>query len=101
MEEKVTIADVTKGFMGREGLTQEQFSDALNESLVNTGIGRVAVTHWCNSKNSPKTDLLLVIFVVYKDWRMRWALECLKVKLPEVFDSGLVTFHLPKPAKSV
>lgn len=100
MEDKVTIAEVTKEFMGKLNLTQEQFADAINESLVNTGVGRVAVTHWCNSKNSPKTDFLLICFVVYKDWRSLWALACLKLKLPEVFDSGMVTFHLPKAAKT-
>lgn len=100
MEEKVTIAEVTKEFMAKFNLTQEQFADAINESLVNTGVGRVAVTYWVNSKNSPKTDLLLICFVVYKDWRRMWALACLKLKLPEVFDSGMVTLHLPKADKA-
>jgi len=38
---------------------------------------------------------LLVCAVAYKDWRRSWAIDCLKAKLPEVFEAGVVTFNLP------
>lgn len=84
-----------KAYIKTHGLTQDRFALALNESLVNTDVSRVAVTNWCNSKSSPSTDFLLVCAVVYKDWRRTWAVSCLKVKLPEVFDSGVLEFKLP------
>lgn len=95
MKEQIKVSDVMKTFMDAYLLTQEGFQVALNEKLVNTYISRVAVTNWCNSKSSPHTDFLLICAVVYSDWRRVWALECLKVKLPEVFDSGVFEFKLP------
>ena len=95
MEEEAKIKDVMKAYMDLYNLTQDKFATALNESLINTEVSRVAVTNWCNSKSSPSTDFLLICAVVYRDWRRTWAVNCLKVKLPEVFDSGVVVFKLP------
>jgi transcriptional regulator with XRE-family HTH domain len=94
-QQLIKVSDVMEAYMASYGLTQEKFAKALNESLVNTYIGRVAVTNWCNSKSSPSTDFLLICAVVYDDWRRSWAMSCLKVKLPEVFDSGVMEFKLP------
>jgi hypothetical protein len=95
MKEQIRISDVMEEFMDKCQLTQAKFADALNEQLVNTDVSRVAVTNWCNAKSVPSTDFLLICAVVYKDWRRMWAMACLKVKLPEVFDSGVVKFNLP------
>lgn len=91
------VADVMKAYMDRYSLTQQKFADGLTASLVNTNISRVSVTNWCNGKSSPSTDFLLVCAVAYDDWRRSWAMSCLKAKLPEVFDSGIVTFNLRIP----
>ena len=96
MDEIIKISDVMKAYMSEGRLSQEKFATALNESLINTNVSRVAVTNWCNSKSSPNTDFLLLCAVVYRDWRKTWAVSCLKAKLPEVFDSGMVVFRLPK-----
>lgn len=96
MEEYLRIEDVMKAFMESYVLTQEKFADQITASLVNTEISRVSVTNWCNGKSSPSTDFLLLCAVVYTDWRKTWAVACLKVKLPEVFDSGMVIFRAPK-----
>ena len=96
MEEELKVSDVVETYLDQGSMTQEQFADALTESLINTGISRVAVTNWKNGNSSPNTDFLLVCIVAYSDWRRKFAIDCLKVKLPEVFDSGMVTFHLPK-----
>jgi hypothetical protein len=53
------------------------------------------VTNWCSGKTSPSTDFLLICAVVYTDYRRAWAIDCLKAKLPEVFEAGIVTFNLP------
>lgn len=95
MKEQVKISNVMEAYIGKYELTQGKFAEALNSRLVNTDVSRVAVTNWCNSKSLPSTDFLLVCAVVYKDWRRAWAMDCLKVKLPEVFDSGVVEFKLP------
>jgi transcriptional regulator with XRE-family HTH domain len=96
MQELSKVEDVMKSYLDRKNLTQEKFAEEITESLVNTNISRVSVTNWCNAKSSPSTDFLLLCAVVYEDWRRSWAVSCLKVKLPEVFDSGMVTFHLPQ-----
>jgi len=95
MEEAAKIEDVMKAYMESYGLTQEKFAALITASLVNTKISRVSVTNWCNAKTSPSTDFLLVCAVVYEDWRRYWALSCLKAKLPEIFESGVITFNLP------
>jgi transcriptional regulator with XRE-family HTH domain len=92
-EEIVKVEDVMKAYMDSYELTQEKFADQITASLVNTEISRVSVTNWCNGKSSPSTDFLLLCAVVYTDWRKAWAMACLKAKLPEVFDSGMVTFR--------
>jgi hypothetical protein len=96
MEDQLTTRDIVKSYRTAQNMTQGQFADALTKSLVNTGVGRVAVTHWEDEKKlkSPSTDFLLLCVVVYKDWRRAWAVDCLNVKLPEVFGDGIV--KLPK-----
>lgn len=95
MQENTTVKEVMKAYMESYSLTQQSFADGLTASLKNTNISRVSVTNWCNGKSSPSTDFLLICAVAYEDWRRSWAISCLKVKLPEVFEAGIVTFHLP------
>lgn len=95
MQEEAQVKDVMKAYMESYDLTQQKFADEITASLVNTNISRVSVTNWCNGKSSPSTDFLLLCAVAYEDWRRSWAMSCLKAKLPEVFETGVVTFHLP------
>lgn len=95
MHKEPKIEDVMKTYMDGYSLTQQKFAEEVTASLVNTEISRVSVTNWCNGKSSPSTDFLLLCAVVYEDWRRAWAMDCLKVKLPEIFESGVVEFHLP------
>jgi len=85
---------VVRRYLDASQLTQDKFAEALNESLINTNVSRVSVSHWLNGKYEPETDLLLVLLCVYGDWRLRFAVDCLTAKLPEVFESGIV--KLPK-----
>ena len=89
------ISDVMESYLETTELTHYEFADAVTEHLVNNNISRVSVTNWANDKSLPSTDFLLLCAVVYTDWRRVWALDCLKVKLPEVFDSGVMEFKLP------
>ena len=95
MQEQTTVKDVMKAYMDSYDLTQERFALQITDSLVDTNISRVSVTNWCNAKSSPSTDFLLLCAVTYEDWRRSWAMSCLKAKLPEVFESGAITFNLP------
>jgi len=95
MQEDAKVKDVMQAYMESYKLTQKKFADEITASLLNTNISRVSVTNWCNGKSSPSTDFLLVCAVAYEDWRRSWAMSCLKAKLPEVFESGVVTFNLP------
>jgi DNA-binding XRE family transcriptional regulator len=85
MSETVKVENVVKKYRQARTMTQEQFSDALSHSLVNTGLSRVAVTNWESGKSEPGTDFLLMVMMVYSDWRMEFAIDCLCAKLPEVF----------------
>lgn len=96
MEEQFTISNLMEQTFEKTGHNHETFAAALNEKLVNTNINRVSVTNWSNSKSAPKTDFLLVCAVTYQDYRAEWAKAALRIKLPEVFDSGVVVFNLPK-----
>jgi len=96
MKDEITINQITKSYLKSLALTQDKFASSITESLKNTEISRVSITNWVNGKSSPSTDFLLVCAIAYSDWRSRWAIKCLSAKLPEVFDSGMITFHLPK-----
>lgn len=88
------VQEITQKYIEQAGLTQEKFADALNASLRNTGVSRVSVSNWLNGKYEPETDFLLLVMMVYNDWRMEWAIRCLCAKLPEVFaldDQGALT----------
>ena len=89
LQEKPVQA-VVRQYLEASGATQGKFAEALNESLLNTNVSRVSVSYWLNGKYEPETDLLLILLVVYSDWRKNFAIDCLMAKLPEVFESGIV-----------
>lgn len=82
----MNIQEITQKYIEQAQMTQEKFAEALNFSLRNTNVSRVSVSNWLNGKYEPETDFLLVVMIVYSDWRMEWAIRCLCAKLPEVFD---------------
>lgn len=90
------VQSIVRQYMEAGGMTQEKFAEKLNESLINTNVSRASVSHWLNGKYEPETDLLLVLLCVYEDWRMRFAVDALMAKLPEVFESGIVKLPLAK-----
>jgi len=98
MSDEFKMSELMEQVFQKTGLNHETFADALNEKLINIqqDINRVSVTNWSNDKTFPKTDFLLLCAVVYQDYRSEWAQAALKIKLPEVFDSGILKFHLPK-----
>jgi transcriptional regulator with XRE-family HTH domain len=79
---------VTSQYRKANSMTYRAFADALNKSLVNTGISHQSVANWEKGMTDPNTDMLLNCLVVYpvEDWRTQWAIDCLVAKLPVVFD---------------
>ncbi len=81
-----STSDVTKHWREKQNMSFSEFADALNEKLVNTSVTRGAVHQWEKYHSDLRTDYLLMVMMVYNDWRMDWAIDCLCAKLPEVFE---------------
>ncbi len=96
MEKEFGIGDLMEQTFEKTGHNHSTFANALNEKMRNTNINRVSVTNWSNSISFPNTDFLLICAVIYKDYRSEWAKAALSIKLPEVFDSGMVIFRPTK-----
>jgi len=95
--DNIRICDVTQTYREQLNIAQEEFANLLTKELVNIKVSRQAVSNWEKGENYPSTDFLLLCSVIYEDWRQAWAMDCLKVKLPEVFDPNVVSFKLAKP----
>ncbi len=95
MENK--FRDVVKKYRQDKGLSLRSFANALNEKLINTDVSFATVSRWENIEKHYEPDLnfLFECFVTYTDWRMNFAVDSLKAIMPHVFDSGMVTFHIP------
>lgn len=92
-----TFQNVVKAYRQKSDLTVRQFADALNEKLINTNISKSTISLWETKDNiAPSLEFLFECFVTYTDWRMYFAVDSLKATMPHVFESGMVTFHLPK-----
>jgi len=77
-------------------VSQEEFGEMLVEGLANTSISRSTIVSWENDKWDPDTDLLLKLVARYagtSDWRGKFAQDCLRAKLPEVFEAGVLKFE--------
>ena len=89
---------VVQGYRKNQELSLRAFADSLNEKLINTDVSFATVSRWENSEKQyePNINFLFECFVTYTDWRMHFAMDSLKAIMPHVFDSGMVTFHLPQ-----
>lgn len=97
----MSVKLITNNAMNKQALTQQGFADALNESLVETGVSRVSVSYWLNGKTEPETDFLEAMLVAYDpgDWRFSFALECLAAKSPLVWADGGVVWQMKLPKR--
>jgi len=83
--------------MGRK-VTQEQFGEMLVEGLINVPLSRTSVSAWENGIYEPDSDLLWALAVRHygtRDWRLLFAMNCLRAKLPDIFEAGIVTVEIP------
>jgi len=96
-----TIVRTTRLQLGanmQRQVTQEEFGDMLTEGLTDVQLSRTSVSAWETGKHEPDSDLLWTLVVRHYDtqnWRLRFALQCLRAKLPDVFENGIVTIEIP------
>lgn len=89
--------DVARAYRKKWGLSLRVCAEHLTEKIVNTSLSGQAYAKWENDPNvAPDLYLILNIFTTYTDDRRMFAVDFLKAIMPHVFDSGMVTFHLPK-----
>jgi transcriptional regulator with XRE-family HTH domain len=86
MHNQIRTRKIVKKYRKELGFTQRAFAKNLGQSIKNIGITHATIGNWEAGKHEPGTDFLLLVMMVYSDWRMEWAIDCLCAKLPEVFD---------------
>src|SRR5688572_9340546 len=92
-----TFQKVVKEYRNQEGLSVRGFAYMLTEKIVNYSLSGQTISSWEKEPNrAPDLYLFFNIFTTYTDWRRQFAVDSLKAIMPHVFDSGMVTFHLPK-----
>jgi len=94
----VKTARLQLGALMERSVSQEEFGDLLMDGLVNVPLSRTSVSAWENGKYEPDSDLLWTLVVQHygtKDWRLYFGLNCLRAKIPDVFDIGIVNIKFP------
>jgi transcriptional regulator with XRE-family HTH domain len=78
------ISTIIKKYREEQELTQQGFADAL---IVAPGgsLTKQQVSYWETGQQKPGYYFLLVITLLYDDWRRDMALECLAVLKPDLF----------------
>lgn len=94
---ELTFQEVVKEYRRRSGRSVRGFADWLMEDFVNASLSGQTISRWENEINLMPKDIPLFfdIFTTYTDERRYFAVDALKALMPHVFDSGMVTFHIP------
>ncbi len=103
MQELIKVSEIVKIYRHRLGtnfqgrVNQDEFAEMLVRGLVNIKpVSQNTISAWENDHWEPETDLLLALVARYAgtgDWRAQFAQDCLKAKLPEVFEAGVLRFE--------
>ncbi len=89
--------EVTKIHRERQGLSVREFSDAINKRLINTGMSPSMVSRIENDHYEPPLSLLFECIATYQTgWIPQWAVDSICAMYPDLVQSGIVQFHLPK-----
>jgi len=89
---------ITHLYRKNQNLSLRQFAQAINKSLINTDVSHSKVLRWETGKYEPELDLLFECIATYRnDWRARWAVESISAMYPDLVQSEIVVFNLPKP----
>lgn len=88
----LSIHEIVQNYLNETRLTLRGFAEALMEKIVSDEeiitLSHAAVSAWAQGQSEPKTDLLTLILMRYKDWRFDFALACLAAKRPDVWGVG-------------
>ena len=88
---------ITQTYRKTQNLSLRQFAQAINQSLINTNVSYSNVLRWETGKYEPELNLLFECIATYRsDWRARWAVESIGAMYPDLVQSGIVVFKLPK-----
>jgi len=91
------INQITQKYRKHKNLSLRQFAQAINQSLINTDVSHSKVLRWETGKYEPELNLLFECIATYRsDWRAQWAVDSIRAMYPDLVDSGVVTFNLPK-----
>lgn len=92
------IYQIVKAYRSQQNLSLRKFADKINQDLINADVTYGTVNRWEDAKHpyEPDMRLLFECLSIYKDWRAKWALDCLQSMWPELFNSGIVHVNLPK-----
>ena len=96
-----TTAAVMKSHRTKQDLTLRKFADMINQHLINTDVTYATIHRWEDETKQYEPDMRLLFECVatYRDWRAEWAVDCLKSMWPDLFNSGVIQFNLPKAEK--
>jgi len=91
------IYEVTKAHRAAQKLSLRKFTDEINKDLINTSVTYGTVNRWEDEINPYEPDMRLLFECIstYKDWRAKWAADCLQSMWPDLFNSGIVCINLP------
>jgi len=88
---------IIKFYREKQNLSVRDFSSAFNEKLINTGMSASMVSRLETKPYEPPLDLLFECIATYRnDWRANLAVDCIRAMYPDLVDSGIITFQLPK-----
>lgn len=89
--------EITKRHRKEQGLSYRGFADAINKKLVNTDMSYSTVRRMETENYEPNLSLLFECIATYPEsWIAHWAVDNIRAMFPDLIDSGMVTFHLPK-----
>ncbi len=92
--------EVTKKHRKKQNLSYRGFADAVNSKLVNTDMSYSTVRRLETENYEPNLNLLFECIVTYPDtWIAEWAVENISAMYPDLIESGVIEFHLPKSGR--
>ena len=91
---EINFENVSRKYRKGQCLSQSQFGDALSEKVEKWTLSGQAISLWENGGSEPSFNDLFLVFLLYSDWRMEWAIDCIVAKRPKVFardENGALT----------
>lgn len=89
--------EITQKYRKNKNLSLRGFAGEINKSLINTDVSHSKVRRWEEGHYEPELDLLFECIATYpKSWIAEWAVDNISAMYPDLIQSGVVVFNLPK-----